>query len=107
MPSPSAPPDELFIGDTNRFTQELFGDNGPITIATVTFTIRTEYSHTGAFIGTQNTPMPHISSGKYVGDWSPAEAALLERGKKYWVHIVANGITLRMIECVAVYRGKN
>jgi hypothetical protein len=102
--------DRLYIGDVNRIRLPInHPDTGvPQTGATVTFSVRTaEAPGAGTVVGTANQSMTfNTQLSEYVGTWAASESDDMTEDTHYWVHITASGYTLRIVECVAKYRGR-
>ena len=98
-------PKKLFIGDTNLVWQRLrtpLGEN--IDSETVTFTVRSEKSYDGLFVGTENNAMPWSATNeRYEAVWDQDEALDLEDGVNYWIHIQTLGHGRRLVPCKAEY----
>ncbi len=98
--------DPLYIGEPNIVFCEIRDlDEAEVTGATVTFTVK---DSAGAAVGTANVVMSYVAGRlRYEGTFPAADAALLEENGEYEVHITASGYTLRVLERVAGYRGRN
>jgi hypothetical protein len=98
--------DPLYIGEPNLVYCEIRDlAEAEVTGATVTFTVKTT---AGVAVGTANVSMPYVAGRtRYEGTFPAADAATLTDGGEYEVHITASGYTLRVLERVAQYRGRN